>query len=407
MARPKKAFSKTVEEMGVKVRIFEREPGGALQLEIRDAGHASGKKRVSLNCTDRAIAEQRARGIARELAQLRYAGQLGPVTLGQVFGLYMAHKFPLLSVQSQDMAAMREALFRAHWGDGVLVDDITQTHVDSFAKARRSGKLRAVKRRGGAGVEDGTISHDFQWLASVFNWGRRHRVNGKRLLTDNPLIGLKIPRQLNPKQPVSSHERYTRTQDHTDKADPTGRLRCMLALARYTGRRVNAICNLSASDVLRSPDAVTRALAATGRDLRLANSMPDGAIRWRAENDKMGFDEITALSAPARAALDAYLSANPRVGEAPLFPADKDDSRSVTMNHAVRLLSRAEAAAELPKQAWGVWHPYRRLWASERKDLPDADVAAAGGWRDTRALKRHYQHSDPATLLRVVRHGTG
>jgi hypothetical protein len=212
MARPKKAFSKTVEEMGVKVRIFEREPGSALQLEIRDAGHASGKKRVSLNCTDRAIAEQRARGIARELAQIRYAGQLGPVTLGQVFALYMAHKFPLLSAQSQDMAAMREALFRAHWGDGVLVDDITQTHVDSFAKARRSGKLRAVKRRGGAGVEDGTISHDFQWLASVFNWGRRHRVNGKRLLTDNPLIGLKIPRQLNPKQPVSSHERYTRTQ---------------------------------------------------------------------------------------------------------------------------------------------------------------------------------------------------
>ena len=31
--------------------------------------------------------------------------------------------------------------------------------------------------------------------------------------------------------------------------------------------------------------------------------------------------------------------------------------------------------------------------------MPDADVAAAGGWTDTRALKLSYQHADPATVL--------
>ena len=46
----------------------------------------------------------------------------------------------------------------------------------------------------------------------------------------------------------------------------------------------------------------------------------------------------------------------------------------------------AARSAELPKLRGGVWHPYRRLWATERKHLPDLDVAAAGGWRDTRAL---------------------
>ena len=34
--------------------------------------------------------------------------------------------------------------------------------------------------------------------------------------------------------------------------------------------------------------------------------------------------------------------------------------------------------------------------------MPDADVAAAGGWKDTRALKASYQHSDAGTMLRVV-----
>jgi hypothetical protein len=66
---------------------------------------------------------------------------------------------------------------------------------------------------------------------------------------------------------------------------------------------------------------------------------------------------------------------------------------------------KAERLAELPKLRGGLWHPYRRLWATERKHLPDRDVAAAGGWRDTRALKLSYQQTDPATVLEVVNVG--
>ena len=72
---------------------------------------------------------------------------------------------------------------------------------------------------------------------------------------------------------------------------------------------------------------------------------------------------------------------------------------------ASRWLLRAEKLAELPKLAAGRWHPYRRLWATERKALPDADVAAAGGWRDTRALRMSYQQADPVTVLQVVEAG--
>ncbi len=40
--------------------------------------------------------------------------------------------------------------------------------------------------------------------------------------------------------------------------------------------------------------------------------------------------------------------------------------------------------------------------ATERKHLPDVDVAAAGGWKDTESLRKCYQQTDEATMLEVV-----
>jgi len=40
--------------------------------------------------------------------------------------------------------------------------------------------------------------------------------------------------------------------------------------------------------------------------------------------------------------------------------------------------------------------------STERKHLPDVDVAAAGGWAELTSLKTAYQQADDATMLRVV-----
>jgi hypothetical protein len=74
----------------------------------------------------------------------------------------------------------------------------------------------------------------------------------------------------------------------------------------------------------------------------------------------------------------------------------------VHKNTASYWLRRAEQLAGLPKPERGLWHPYRRAWAVERKHLPDPDVAKAGGWRDLATMKQSYQRSDPATVLKVV-----
>jgi hypothetical protein len=65
-------------------------------------------------------------------------------------------------------------------------------------------------------------------------------------------------------------------------------------------------------------------------------------------------------------------------------------------------LTVAETKAELPKLDGGLWHTYRRKWATERKHLPLKDVAAAGGWNDVDTLLTVYQQPDPATLLMVM-----
>ena len=62
--------------------------------------------------------------------------------------------------------------------------------------------------------------------------------------------------------------------------------------------------------------------------------------------------------------------------------------------------------AGLPKLRRGVFHPYRRLWASERKALPSKDVAHAGGWKDIETMLGSYVQSDAATVLRVVENST-
>ncbi len=58
--------------------------------------------------------------------------------------------------------------------------------------------------------------------------------------------------------------------------------------------------------------------------------------------------------------------------------------------------------AGLPKLDGGVCHPYRRKWATERKDRSIKDVAAAGGWKDLETLATCYQQEDRDTMLAVM-----
>ena len=61
-------------------------------------------------------------------------------------------------------------------------------------------------------------------------------------------------------------------------------------------------------------------------------------------------------------------------------------------------MSSRAAPRALPNESRGL----RRKWVSERKHLPDVDVAKAGGWRSINTMKRSYQLADDAGVLEAV-----
>jgi hypothetical protein len=400
MRRERAGWLREVTESGITVRVFERRPDEPIYREVRLDGK---RDRKSLGHRDRRLAVEQAKALAKRLAELRLTGVTGSLTLGQLWAQYQQHRLPHLSPGRQAHVRQHAAFLLAHFGDRFTLDNLSQSHVDGFVSARRAGALGAKNRKDGRrAVRDDTIRQNLNWLAAGLAWARGFRVGGRRLLTTDPLEGVSFPREKNVRRPVASEARYRATMAKADEVDPRGRLACLLALARYTGRRINALCSLLASDVLLSEQAVTRALAAAGLDPAIARHMPNGAIRFRRELDKQGYEDVAPLSSAARKALDAYLRTHPRVGDVPMFPKTKRPAEPIRKMDVSLLLRRAEDRANLPHLERGGWHSYRRLYAVERKHLPDVDVARSAGWRDIQTMKRSYQQADPATTLRAI-----
>lgn len=394
---PRKAKRWTIEESGVRVRIFQN--GGRWWADVR-----TGDKRVrtSLKTAEKATAERNARALAVETAKQRLLGtKPETLTLAQVFAAYDEHKGRKFEGQWRKAIERRIAAFMAAWGAETRVAAISQTSVDRYCEDRRAA-YRVKRSDPAAMLRDGALDPDFRWLRSVFRWAMKHKTpDGSRLLRENPLDECTWPHEKNPLRKRATTERFAATLEQAGAVDPRGRLAAMLVIARYTARRVNAICQLRASDLLFSRDRILAALTHSAEGVELADHAPHGAIRWAAESDKMGVLHVAPISLTVRQALDRYLAANPRVGDVPLFPADRDRDEPVSRSTATKWLLRAEALAGLPKLARGAWHPYRRLWATERASKSDVSVAAGGGWKSTKTLAL-YQGATGESVLDAI-----
>ena len=136
-------------------------------------------------------------------------------------------------------------------------------------------------------------------------------------------------------------------------------------------------------------------------NLRLSQG-PHGSIQWPADTDKNRVESIVPIDPSVRAAIDRILHERPGIGSAPLFPSRDDPQKPITRHLADAWLRKAEKLAKLEPQRGSKWHAYRRKWATERKHLPDVDVAEAGGWKTLETLKTAYQQADAETMLLLV-----
>jgi integrase len=434
----KKKTENIVEAHGIRVRLFLRSGLVYRDVIIGRTVSENGKTRTqhdikSLKTDDWDEAKTRATELCKELAKAQLLDAPpadGKLTLGHLFGAYRRHR--LAQLQDAHGRAVEAVMsqFTDAWGEELPVSDIDQTRVTAYCAGRRDMTIvapvfkEAQRRRGyrtPQRVRDGKLDLEFRILNAILNWACGYMQDGNPLLTANPLPrepqkrrALGWPLERNPRRPVAAHDRYVETQKHTDAVDPQGRLRAILAIARYTGRRESAICSLQASDVLLSPARIRQALADAGLDEADWQHMEHGALRWRDDFDKVGLFFITGIGPKARAEIDRYLRANPRMGDVPLFPAPgkkpkkgepAPPERTMPRERAAKWLLQAERRADLPKMRGGVFHCYRRLWAIERQHMPAVDVAAAGGWGDTQALTRIYQKAQPAGIAAAVNLG--
>ena len=185
---------------------------------------------------------------------------------------------------------------------------------------------------------------------------------------DDPTAALDAPKRGRALPKILSEAEVDRLLVEASRDErPEGvRLRAMVELLYATGLRVSELVGL--------PLAAAR-----------------GTKRTIALRGKGGKDRIVPLSAPARAALDAYLAMRDRGGETResgarwLFPST-GDSGHLTRQHFARLLKDLAVRADLPPRKVSP-HVLRHAFASH----------LLGHGADLRALQQMLGHADIAT----------
>lgn len=399
------AWKYSAGEKGCTVTVYERRPGGVIYARCNDPSLADGKggyRRVSLGHRDR----NRAKSFAdRQAAQLREGVEdmiAGRTSLGQVFAAYRRHRMPTKSEPEQRSNERQLRLWLRCLGPEKDPLRITLQEWEAFVRSRASGNIDAQGNSVPLGqrrpIRARSVQKDCAFLGHILRWASNWRTpDGRYLLPENPVRGFKTPSELNPLRPVASQDRFNRLRAVSDQVTMKVHWNgCREVLRSYlseildvvngTGRRISAVCQLRYEDLRLDRPSIS----------------PHGAIRWPASTDKMGFESSRPVTPRVRAALDRIMGERPGLGSAPLFPSPGDPTKPLRKEMADKWLARAEELAGLEPQLGGLWHPFRRKWATERKHWPDADVAAAGGWRSLDALRRCYMQADDQTILKVV-----
>jgi integrase len=397
--RRKKAWSASEGPYGARVRVFQDPKSRKIYGEMRDASVPCGYRCVSLKHDDRDRAVKWAKEQVAQLERGAFEARSQVPTVSRVLALYLKHQSPLKVKSEQKADERRAKLWTRVLNATKDLSKLSLKEWNAFVEARKTGAINAqgepVALDDRESVRAATTAADLIFLISVVNWAVKWRLDDERyLMHENPARGYPVPTEKNPRRPVVSEERFQKVRAVAGQVTMVvGRgenrrvvpcyLPEILDLANGTGRRISAI------------------LALRRRDVKL-NVGPCGSICWPADTDKMKREWTVPISPAVRAAIDRILTERANEEDDFLFPGIKDASKPVGIELAASWLLEAEGIAKVEKQTGSLFHAYRRKWATDRKGMPTADVAAAGGWSDQNTLLTVYQQPDQDTMYRVV-----
>jgi integrase len=371
MTHAKKRWSYCTGERGRnRVRAFEHSLTASLFLEFAEDG---ARKRVALGHRDREVARAKAEELAAALRRGDTPVQLAAPTVATLFDNYVREVTTQKSDSSQRHDRWAVKLFVEFLGPSRKAASLNRRDWDGYIRWRRSkgdGRKGRAKQRP---VRNRIIECDLKFLSAVLNWAV-----AAGLLERNPLKGLSTPKEEAPRRPILTHGQYLSLLAVARTVDPLFDL--ALALAHETGHRIGSIRLLRWSGVDRER----------------------GVMRWRAENDKIGFEHETILTPEALAALDRARAQRPAIGDSWLLPAPGDSGQPCSRHLMRDWWRRAEALAEIKHEPGLGWHALRRKFATELKQVPLKDLCQLGGWKEPQTVLKCYQKPDEATMREAL-----
>lgn len=257
--------------------------------------------------------------------------------------------------------------------------DIKPSHVQKYLAHRVAGG-HAPAGRG-----------DLVALSIACNWAE-----GEKLIADNPLASeharhaMRIKRE--PARPFVTPDRFDKLKAVAHQLPAAFGL--LLDIAWHTGHRITAILELRWEQI----------------SFEQTKDAPHVTIRWYAgkPSDRKKHDHILPMNEKAASALIAYqnqvqstLKKRAEIGGAvgSVFASPNDSNQALARWGPKRWMRKAEGPAKLHPLKQGLWHPFRRGWATARKHMPVQDVAKGGGWTDTATVTKCYQHATAKETL--------
>ncbi len=395
----RKLWSWKVGPHGATVTVKERKYGGPVYLFAYDPS-LNGRRKRSLgfavrDANSKLISEaiDRAKREASDLSTSLIKGDAlaGRITVAELFRLFRREVVAGLRGKHKAETGRALDLWQLFLGPRFLVERFGMREWNAMSRQLSSGEIdargnRVSDPRKRRPVGPRAVQKALKVLRQACRFGAHYRRrDGSFLLDADPSRGLELPSEANPTRIVADDELYEQLLSKADQVKMDGArsyLPELLILAAHTGRRIGAIVQLRWSDWY--PDEATY-----------------GALRWRADADKLGKEWKAPVAPEVREAVERLRRELPGLGDAYMFPAPRSGGH-IRVDVAGRWLHRAEELAEIGHVKGFGWHSFRRMWASKRKHLSVKDVAAAGGWTDTATLERCYQHADPQTLEEVV-----
>ena len=379
---------------GSRVTVEERKPGGPVRLKSFDSRSLAYRTRslkfAVRDTKGRLIpgAVERAKCAASDLSNRLIHGQAvtRATTVGELIKRFRLDELPSMEKRYRKAVERELTLLETFLGSRFEVEKLSPREWGALPRQRSSGEIDATgsrvastKERRGVGAR--TVAISLKTLRQVCRWGSTcRRADGSFLVSHDPTRGLNAPTEKNPTRPLIDDTEYEALIEAADSVHPY--VRSLLIIAGETGRRIGAIVTLRYSDWLPKDGA-------------------HGALRWRADSDKLGQDWVAPVTPRARQEIERLRRLRPGVGEANMFPAPASDG-PMDVWLATKWWNRTEQAAGVPHRPGQGWHALRRRFATARKHLSLKDVAYLGGWKGTQVLVDVYQTADWDTMEAVA-----